>query len=70
MTIEEALKREALDVRLTYGDRWMVWWFNEWLVLERKPYAKKNKTLYRGKNLEDALDALIEQRQTDNEYND
>ena len=41
--------------RLSYFDKWLSYYDGEWVVLQRPPYAKKNRCLYRGDNLEEAL---------------
>ncbi|MDZ4246789.1 MAG: hypothetical protein U1D67_06705 [Dehalococcoidia bacterium] len=59
MTLEELLKTTNSRVSVD-GDKWM--YFNEvtgeWIVLERRAYAKKNKYLYIGTNLNEAIGAL------------
>ncbi len=53
--IEEFLKEE--NARLSCGSRWLYWDedTDDWVVLDRQPYAKKNETLYRGTCLVSAL---------------
>lgn len=56
MTIEDFLKGD--NARLSNGDKWLIWQYSEWLVLQR-PYGKKaNRCLYSGHNLEIALESL------------
>jgi len=59
--IEMAFKdKDNYDLRLSTGGKWLFWDDGKWIVLERKPYAKKNKALYQGGNLDAALDALLD----------
>jgi len=61
MTIEELLKDETLDIRLTNGTKWLVWYLEQWVVFDR-PYGKKNnRCAYSGDSLEKALEALKEE---------
>ena len=46
------------NARLSMDDKWLVWSYNEWLVLQRPPHKKANRCLYSGHNLEIALEAL------------
>lgn len=57
MKIIETLKTK--NVRLSYGCHWMFWENNEWIVLEREPYQKKNRTKYRGDDEETAIKELL-----------
>jgi len=58
MTIEELLKNKELDVRLTSGTKWLVWYLEQWAVFDR-PYGKKiNRCAYSGDNLEEALNVF------------
>lgn len=62
-TATEALMNvDGDDVRLQCGSAWMYWntGLGEWIVLERKPYARKNTTLYRGTSEADALEILMQ----------
>jgi len=43
MTIKEALAYQIRDIRVTCGDRWLVWNGKEWVVYERKRHAKTTK---------------------------
>lgn len=56
MTIEGLLKEG--NARLSIEDKWLVWWNDEWLVLQRPPYKKANRCLYSGENLDIALETL------------
>jgi hypothetical protein len=56
MTLEELLKRG--NCRLSMDNKWLIWSDGEWLVLERKYYARNNTTLYRGGSIEYAIDIL------------
>jgi len=60
MSIEETMKKVTFFGRLSMGSAWMVWddTEEEWVVMERKPYAKKNTCLYQGDSVELALEAL------------
>jgi len=60
MTIIDALKRG--NVRISTGSRWLFWDedSDEWVVLDR-PYAtKKNRTVYRGADIAEAVKVLTE----------
>ena len=58
MDIITFLKEDSNNARLSMEDKWLVWWEDQWLVLQR-PYGKKtNRTLYAGDNIEEALQAL------------
>ena len=61
MTIIEALKREDKNVRLSYGDRWLIWdeTIDNWVVYERKYAAKSTKIFYSGDNEGDAVLGLL-----------
>jgi len=45
MTIKKALFYQIRDIRVTCGDRWLVWNGKEWVVYERKRHAKTTKTV-------------------------
>lgn len=51
---------KTTNARLEYDDKWL--YFDEdddtWIVLQRPPYAKKNRCLYQGDNLALALEAM------------
>ena len=54
--IEDLLKRT--NARISYEDKWLIWYCNEWEVLQR-PYGKKaNRSLYSGNSFEIALEIL------------
>lgn len=56
----ELLKDDDANARVSMGDKWLVWWNEEWTVLQR-PYGKKNnRTLYSGESLTEAIKALKE----------
>ena len=56
MKIEDYLKEE--NVRLTNGNKWLVWDIDEWVVREHK-YGQRGVTIiYRGNNLNKALKSL------------
>lgn len=59
MEIITALKTE--DIRITCGRTWLFWnnQSEEWVVYERRIYAKKNNCLYTGQSLEAAIDILV-----------
>jgi hypothetical protein len=65
MTIEEFLKSPDNNVRVSIGNTWLYWEYlnsltneGQWVVLDRPPYAKRNRTLYNGDNLDEALRML------------
>ena len=58
MTIEEFLKQDSNNARLTNDTKWLVWYLDEWVVFDR-PYGKKNnRCCYSGENLDEVLRAL------------
>ena len=56
MELIEYLKQS--NARVSLFDIWLVWWGDEWVVLEREYGARKNTTLYRGDSIEDAVEAM------------
>lgn len=50
------LKEE--NARISYEDKWLVWYAGAWRVLQKPPYKKSNRCLYLGDNLGEALEAL------------
>ena len=60
--IYEALKLEDTDIRVTNGDRWLVWdtTFNEWVVYQKAYYKRDTTCLYRGDSADEAIGVLIE----------
>jgi hypothetical protein len=60
MTIEELLKDNQItaNIRVSAGNRWL-YWDSEWVVQSREYGQKKNRCLYSGDNLDEALKALI-----------
>ena len=58
MLIKQLL--EETNARISIDNKWLYWddAFQEWVVLERRPYAKKNDTLYRGTGLSIAIDII------------
>lgn len=60
MGIEELLKEEDGDFRLTNYRRWLVWNSNnEWEVFEQ-PYHRQGRSIYCGDSLEEAINTLAE----------
>ena len=58
--IIEILKNEEFNVRLSaHYRRWMSWDGREWVVYERKMYAKRSTVITRTKNEQDAVNALV-----------
>ncbi len=61
MTIIEALRdAENYDIRVTHGNRWLVWG-GEWVVYERKPYQKKTRTVIVTASEKVAVEYLVEE---------
>ena len=64
MTIEGLLEKllKETDAQVSLDSKWMYFSedTDEWIVLQREPYARKNTTLYRGINLDDALNIMKE----------
>ena len=61
MAIEDFLKNEENQARVSVGNNWLYWdSLNEqWIVLTRR-YAQKNNTcLYAGEDLDKALESLL-----------
>jgi len=56
MNLESLLK--TTSCRVSNGTAWLVWANDEWVVLERQPYARKNTTLYHGDDLQMACCVL------------
>lgn len=47
MTIYDVLKENG--TRVSYENKWLIWDGFNWVVYERKPYAKKSIILYEGR---------------------
>ena len=58
MTIEELLKDEAGDFRLTNYRKWLVWNSEGLWEVFQQPYYKRGRSIYCGNSLEKALEAL------------
>ena len=60
MTIEEFLKDEGNQARLATVSSWLYWDETEriWVVLSRSYGQRKNRYLYRGADLDRALEYL------------
>lgn len=52
--LEYALKC-LYGARLTCGDKWLVWYGDEWVVCQRKAYQKKTRTLIQTDSLNEAV---------------
>ncbi len=70
MTIIEALKQagdgaglQNSGIRLSIGSRWMYWEHDLecWIVLERPPYARKNRMLTCTPDETEAVKHLVEE---------
>jgi hypothetical protein len=63
MTILDALKREENDVRVTCGNRWLVFtnFSEEFIVYGREYYKKKSIVYYQGDSEEEAIKELLNQ---------
>ncbi len=63
LNIYEALKLEHVDIRVTCGDRWMVWDEDmaEWKVWEHKPRARHTTVIYFGDSADEAVERLTEE---------
>ena len=61
ITFEETLK-DYVDIRLSCGDKWLVWDKEclQWIVYQRKMYQKKTRILIQTKYFEFAIPELIE----------
>lgn len=57
MDLIEYLK-EGTNVRVESGGAWLVWMYEEWVVFYHPYGARKNRTLYRGGSIEDAVEAM------------
>lgn len=59
MAIVEAMKK--YDIRLSVGNTWMYYDEDEmvWVVLNKEYGKKKNKTLYKGTDESEAVEALL-----------
>lgn len=60
MTIVGALKNKENDLRLTNRHRWLVWSNSEqWVVYERKPYARFTTRLISTDSESEAVEVLL-----------
>ena len=60
MTIIDALKITGEGVRITNGDRWMVWDKEAWIVCERQYRQRKTRILIETQSEEEAVNIFIE----------
>ena len=60
MSIEEFMKRDGIVCHLVMGDAWMFWDDLEmnWVVMQRKQYAKNNVVWCVEEEIDLALEAL------------
>ncbi len=49
----------TLDIRVTYGNAWLIWATDQWRVYCRPPYGKKTLLMYEGVDEQKAIVALI-----------
>lgn len=63
MTIIDALKREDQDVRVTCGNRWLVFtnFSEEFIVYGREYHKVKSIVHYQGDNEDEAVKSLLDQ---------
>ncbi len=59
MKIIEALKNE--NIRISNGDKWLVWWHDKWTVCYRPYGAKKTRVILESEHEEDAVHYLLRQ---------
>ena len=57
MTINDLLQQE--NARVTYGDRWLVWYSGKWAVLSRRYGQKKTRELIETDSESEAVAVLI-----------
>ena len=63
MNIVQALQSDTTHggIRVSCGSRWLYWTdVDAWVVLERRPYQKQNRTIYTGTSEEQAVKHLAE----------
>jgi hypothetical protein len=65
--IEELLKKENLDIRITCNSRWLIWSGFKWMVFEHRPYARQSTRLYENTSFEEALNVLAYYQEEENE---
>lgn len=58
MNIVSALMNVDM-IRLSYGNRWLIFDEGEWVVYEHKYHAKNSQVLIRTQNQDEAIDVLI-----------
>lgn len=58
--VKDVLKLDGEDVRLCYGDKWLVWYKNEWAVFQQKSYQKETRTITITQSFDLAVKKLIE----------
>ncbi len=63
MNIEEAMQKYD-NVRLSSGDRWIVWDEREWIVYEHKFGARKTTNLFHSESIDDALAVMFLEGET------
>jgi len=63
MKIIDLLKLDEPHTRVSMGNCWLVWNCDteEWVVYQRKPYAKISAVLYRGTSESDACNIMIKE---------
>jgi len=60
MTLEELLKDGLANARVGVGNRWLVWYGEEWVVFEHKyGGAGHNLVLYKGESIEEAIVEIL-----------
>lgn len=62
MDLMKVLKNEDLNIRITNGNSWLVWYNDCYCVFYRGYGQKKTRTLIETDNFENALDVLIDNR--------
>ena len=60
MNLEELLKSDNVNVRVSVDNKWLVWYGEEWVVFSHSYGAKLNDVLYRGQSLERAIVEILE----------
>ena len=62
MKIVEALKNDDVyDMRVTYGDKWLVFTDSLFKVYRHKRYEKRVRLVYEGGDEDKAVEALLEE---------
>lgn len=64
--IEVILRNSEINIRVSNDvvDRWLVWDTREWIVYERKPYARNTTIIIRTDSIKKAMEKLTEDQKS------